>query len=205
MTFYYGWSIFYRIDICYLIWFDSWISNSQPSPEVWPVYATADCQFHLHIPQTAQTHIPEIDFSFSFSRNLFALIELLISSQKHWFHPRISTFLNPHRELVHNCDSFCIFNLVSLHPKSCALVAPFITPLSRSDLSWPISQQPVLSTSSHSLHSCRIIFRLICDPISPLLEASTGSVYRKKYQRATDLFLLLLLFPPPILTLLFKT
>lgn len=78
-----------------------------------------------HIPQTTRTHIAQTEcFLFhSFSRNLFGL---MVPSQKHEFHPRRGSFLNPHREMVHNSDGFCL-SLTSFHLSSHGLVAPFIT------------------------------------------------------------------------------
>lgn len=109
----------------------------------------------------------------------------MVPSQKHGFHLRRGPFLNPHMELVHNSDGFCLSPvqlpsipahtpwLQSLLPR--LLVSPLLTYS-------PINQHHALHSILHIL--ARIIFRWTCDPISPLPEASMSSNFLegKTYQ-----------------------
>lgn len=152
VTFYSYWSIFCRIVSCYLVW--HWLLNLEFLGLSWgadkympELITSSTCIFHRQLTLT----YPKLR-CFSFSRILFTLFRLMVPSQKHGFHPRIDTLLNPHRELVYNSHNFCIFNVAPFYLGSHALIVSFITPLSRSDLFWPNSLSNPCYLP-HSLHS----------------------------------------------------
>lgn len=186
LTFYYYWSIFYRISqfLPYMILTPnleflglSWCANkNMPQLRASSTWLHHQ-QFTLIWPKLWL-------FLFFLSLETYWLCLGQWHQARNMFHPQIGPFLNPHVGLVHNFDGFHLLNLASFHSSLHTLAAASIAPLSSSALSWPLL--PAIR-AIHLSPFPTFLLELSSDWHNQPSACPTGSGYRKKYQWATGL------------------